>query len=161
MLLLITIRSGPLAEIRWSVCIIIIWELFTPPLAGDLSLESKCQQVSSGFQDCSQYSSRSQQYYSLNGIDSFSDFLLFQPPPPPFLSFWISSQAHKQQLVSPSPSRSTFFLLLEQDPIYCYHYITPCEFFILTLVDGFSVKSEWEKVSSDLQNTSQYSGWLQ
>ena len=35
--------------------------------------------VSSGLQDSSQYSGRSQQCCSMNGLDSFSDFQLFQP----------------------------------------------------------------------------------
>ena len=63
---LIIIRTGHLAESKWSVCIIIIiiiihsLELFTPALADGFSLESEWQQASSSLQATSQYSGRSQ-----------------------------------------------------------------------------------------------------
>ena len=49
----------------------------TPASADGLSLESELQQVSSAFQDSSQYSD---QCYDVNGLDFFSDFQLFQSP---------------------------------------------------------------------------------
>ena len=65
--LLIIIKSGLLAGIRWSVIIIIIiiiiifsLEFFISALADGLSLEFEWQQVSSSHQDSSQYSGRSQ-----------------------------------------------------------------------------------------------------
>ena len=64
-------KSGLLARIRWSVCIlkyhksfiiiiiiIIICEFFTPALVDGISLGSKWQQVSSSLQDSSQYSNQ-------------------------------------------------------------------------------------------------------
>ena len=55
---------------------------FTPykffTLAGGLSLESEWQQVSSGLQDSSQYSGWSQQCFSLDDLDSLSDFQFLQ-----------------------------------------------------------------------------------
>ena len=59
-------------------------EFFTPVSAGGLSLKSEWQQVSSGFQDSSEYSNWSQQCYSLDGLNSFFDFLLLQ-----FLFFFV------------------------------------------------------------------------
>ena len=35
------------------------------------------------------------------------------------------------------------------------------EFFTPVLTDGFSLESEWQEVSSSLQDSSQYSGWPQ
>ena len=49
-------------------------EFFTRELADNHSLRSKWQQVSSGLQDSSEYSGRSQQYYNLDGLDSSSEF---------------------------------------------------------------------------------------
>ena len=47
------------------------WKFFTPALAGGLSQESEWQQVSSGLQDSSQYSSQSKKKRcSLVGLDS-------------------------------------------------------------------------------------------
>ena len=40
-----------------------------------------------------------------------------------------------------------------------FTYITPCEFFTPVLVDGLSLKSELQQVSSGLQDYSQYSSW--
>ena len=62
--LLIIIRSGLLAEIRWSVCMLLLLLLFTPlefftsVLADGFSLEFEWQQVSSSLQDSSQDSGR-------------------------------------------------------------------------------------------------------
>ena len=35
---------------------------------------------------------------------------------------------------------------------------TPCEFFTAVLADGLSLKFDWQSVSSNLQDSSQYSG---
>ena len=70
-------------------------KFFLPALVRGLSLESVWQQISSGFQDSSQYSSRSQWCYSLDGLNSPSDFQFFL--------------VLKTILVSLSPSCSTFF----------------------------------------------------
>ena len=56
--LLIIIRSGILAGISWSVCILkshTPFEFFTSVLADGFSLEFEWQQVSSSLQDSSQY----------------------------------------------------------------------------------------------------------
>ena len=37
--------------------------------------------------------------------------------------------------------------------------IIPGEFFIPVLADGFSLESEWQQASSDLQDSPKYSGW--
>ena len=60
------------------IIVIIPSEFFTRTLADGLSLESEWEQISTGVQDSSQYSSRSKQRETLNGIDSSSDFQLFQ-----------------------------------------------------------------------------------
>ena len=64
-----------------TVCIIIIllfWEFFTSALADGFPLESERQQVSTSLGDSSQYSGRSQQYSSLDGLHSSSYFQLLQ-----------------------------------------------------------------------------------
>ena len=53
------------------------WEFFPPALADGFLLVFEWQQVSSSLQDSSQYSDRSQQCCSLDGLGSFSDFQLF------------------------------------------------------------------------------------
>ena len=60
--------------------IIFISRIFTSALADSFSLDSELQQVSPGLQDSSRYSGLSQQYCSLNGLSSSSDFQLFQSP---------------------------------------------------------------------------------
>ena len=57
---------------------IISSEFFTPALVESLSLECEWQQVSLSLKKFFQYSGRSQQCCSLDGLDSFSDFLLFK-----------------------------------------------------------------------------------
>ena len=47
---------------------VLFWEFLTPALADGLSLEFELQQVSSSLQDSSQYSGRSQQCISLDGL---------------------------------------------------------------------------------------------
>ena len=54
-------------------------------------------------------------------------------------------------------------LLYTQTPKHKYIYIIiiiPCKFFKPTLANGFSLESERQQVSSNLQDSSQYSGWL-
>ena len=53
-------------------------EFITPASADGLSQESGRQQVSSGLEDSSRYSGRSQEYCSLDGHHSSSDFQIFQ-----------------------------------------------------------------------------------
>ena len=48
-------------------------EFFTPVLTDSFSLKSEWQQITSGLQDPSQYSSRCQQYSGLSGLNSSSD----------------------------------------------------------------------------------------
>ena len=78
--LLITIRSGLLDEIRWSVfiiiIIIIIWEFFTTVLVDDLEFE--WQQVSLSLQDSSEYSGWSYQFCNLDDLHSSSYFQVLQ-----------------------------------------------------------------------------------
>ena len=38
-----------------------------------------------------------------------------------------------------------------------YHYFNPCQFFASVSVDGLLLESEWQQVSSSLQDSSQYS----
>ena len=59
------------------IIILHFWEFFTT-LADSFSLESEWQQVSSSFQDSSQYSDRSQQCCSLDGIISSSYLQVLQ-----------------------------------------------------------------------------------
>ena len=54
--------------------ILIIREFFTLALTGSFPLESEWQQASTSLQDSSQYSRRFQQYCSLNGRHSSSNF---------------------------------------------------------------------------------------
>ena len=56
----------------------LLWELFTPVLADSLPQEFEWQQVSSNFQDSSQYSGQSQQCCSLISLHTSSCFLVFQ-----------------------------------------------------------------------------------
>ena len=62
------------------VVIIIVYsfEFFTSVLADGLSLEFEWQQVSSSLQDSSQYSGRSQQCCSLDGLHSSAKFQVLQ-----------------------------------------------------------------------------------
>ena len=60
------------------------YEFFTSVFANELSLESVWQQISSGLQDSSQYSSLFKQCCSLDGLDSSSDFKLFHLLTKPF-----------------------------------------------------------------------------
>ena len=41
--------------------------------------------------------------------------------------------------------------------LWCYYYFTPWEFFTSALADGFPVEFEWQQVSKNSQNSSQYS----
>ena len=41
---------------------------------------------------------------------------------------------------------------------HTYYYISPSVFFTQTLADGFPLESEWQIVSSGLQDSSQYFG---
>ena len=56
------------------IIIILVFANFSP----HRSLKSYWQQISTALQDSSQYSDRSQQCCSLDGLDSSSDFQLFQ-----------------------------------------------------------------------------------
>ena len=54
------------------------WAFFTSILTDGFSLEFEWQQVSSGLQDSSQYSGRSQKCCSLDGLHSSSNFQIHQ-----------------------------------------------------------------------------------
>ena len=56
------------------VVILLFWEIFTSTLADGLSQEFEWQQVYLSLQDTSQYSSRSQQCCSLDGLHTPSSF---------------------------------------------------------------------------------------
>ena len=58
----------------------LFWEFFTPVIADSFSLECEWQQFSSGFQDSSQYSGRSQKCCSVNGLHFSSYFQVFPLP---------------------------------------------------------------------------------
>ena len=69
----------------WLIVIIIIiviifltWEFFTPVLADGFPFVFEWQHVSSWLQDFSQYSSRSQQCYNLDGLHSSSYYEVLQ-----------------------------------------------------------------------------------
>ena len=91
----------------YSLCI------FIPALAGRLSQASERQQVSSCLQNFSGYSGGSQQCCSLNGLDSSFSIL------------WRPFRVHQLQLISPSPTCSTVFLVLRQGPSNClsFHFL--------------------------------------
>ena len=61
-----------------SLVLFYLLRIFTPVIAGRLSLVSEWQQVSSGHLHSSKYSSWSQQFCSLNGLDSSIDFQIYQ-----------------------------------------------------------------------------------
>ena len=84
-IIIIIISSDRLVEIRWPVFMLkshnyyyyyysTPGESFIPALVGGISLESERQKIFSSHQDSSQYSSWSQHYYSLNDLDSSTDF---------------------------------------------------------------------------------------
>ena len=58
--------------------LLFLFGFFTPVLTDGFSLEFEWQQVSSSLQDSSQYSGRSQQCCSLDGLHSFSYFQVLQ-----------------------------------------------------------------------------------
>ena len=64
--------------INITTIILLIWEFFIPALVNGFPLESEWQQVSSSLQDSSQYSSWSQQCWSLDGLHSFFYFQVLQ-----------------------------------------------------------------------------------
>ena len=55
----------------------------------------------------------------------------------------------------------TSSLSRDQEIYYYYIIIIPVEFFTSVLADGFSLESEWQQVSSGLQDSSQYSACSQ
>ena len=63
---------------RFRSFILLIWEFFTPVLADSFPMESEWQQISSYFQDPSQYSGRSQRCCSLDGLHPSSYFQVLQ-----------------------------------------------------------------------------------
>ena len=73
-------KTVPKIIIIIIIIIIIPSTFFTPALADGLSLESEEQQVSSSLQDSSWYSVRFKQRCNLDGLHSFSDFYVFEPP---------------------------------------------------------------------------------
>ena len=68
-----TIYPLILQYFQWDRYYYILYEFSTSASADGLLLESERQQVSSGIQDSSQYSSQSQQCCSLDSLASFSD----------------------------------------------------------------------------------------
>ena len=79
-ILIIMIMIITIIKIIITIIIIILrWEIFTPALASGLPLEFEWQQVSSGLQDSSQYSGRSQQCCCLYGLHSCSYLQVLQP----------------------------------------------------------------------------------
>ena len=69
------LRFPFLSQVHFFWCDYTPFECFTSVLADGLSQESEWLQVCSGFQDCSQYSGRSQWYCSFDCLDSFSDWV--------------------------------------------------------------------------------------
>ena len=70
--------AHPFVSIIIIIIIIIYSEFFTFALVDGLSLEFEWKQVSSSLQDSSQYSGRSQQCSSLDGLHSAANFQVLQ-----------------------------------------------------------------------------------
>ena len=93
-------------------------------LLASFSLESVWQQVTSGLPDSSEYSSRSQRYWGLNGLDSPSDFQLFQSP---FQIFWDHSTTTG---ITVTCMFHSFFLFSGKVPVFIFYLF----FYIYTVV---------------------------
>ena len=113
----LSFRSTWLSSISIVLSISLLASFFTPSLAGCLSLESKWLQVSAGLQDTFLSSGRSQQYCSLNGLDSSSDFQFYQSFSKPFRDrskctkyCWYHCQTHFPQFFS-SLARSKYLFI--------------------------------------------------
>ena len=115
-----------------TIIIIIPCDFFTQVFVNGFSPE--WQQVSSGLQDSSQYSGRSQQCCNLDGLDSSSNFQC--------LSFAFFFKFHA---------------VIQQNGIIISSIIYSLEFFPSANADGLSLEFEWEQVSSSLLDSSQYS----
>ena len=91
------------------------WEFFIPVLTGNLSLESQSQQISSGLQNFSQYSSRSLRWMTSILPLISSPFILFSGP--------LVFQGHQIQLAPPSPLYSTVFFFQLSGTIQTFVYL--------------------------------------
>ena len=126
--LLFAIAGKPIIIISSSscCCISLIWESFTMALADSFPLESEWQQVSAGLQDSSQYSRRSQQCRSLDGLYSSSYLHVLQSL---YKSFRDCTENHLE-LVSQSLSCPIAFSVLSQGLgiylTFCSPSVLPC-----------------------------------
>ena len=91
----------------YAFIILLCWEIFTSALADGFLPESEWQQTISSLQDFSQYSSRSRQCCSLDGLQ----FLLFSTPSISLVTLWWLYRVYQIQVVSPSLSWSIVFQL--------------------------------------------------
>ena len=112
----------------------ILCKFFTESSADGLSLEREWQQVSWRLQNSFQYSGRSLQWYSLDGFDLSSDF--FRPP---FDAF-----RDRSKRINYNWYIIIIILLL-------------WEIFRPNLAEGLPLEFEWQQVSSNVQDLSQYS----
>ena len=132
LLLLIIIRSGLLAEIRWSVCMSKSHRSFCVSFyrkAAGLCIYHLCVWSNFNFLHISHSIALPTQLCLI--LYSFCTNLLHS------LIMWLI-------VSSLSP--------------HSLHLFTPLEFFISVLADGFSLEFEWQRVPSSLQDSSQYSG---
>ena len=85
-------------------------------------MKSEWQQVSSGLQDSSQYSSQSQQCFNLDGLDLSPDFQLFQSP---FQAFWDHLKSTNYNWYHPHLYVPQLFLVLLQGLSTClsFHFL--------------------------------------
>ena len=137
--LLIIIRSGLLAEIRWSVCTSKSHRSLCVSLSrkgAGLCIEHLFVWSNLNFLHISQWINFITQ--SCLVLYSFCANLLHS------LIMW---------LIVSSLSPHSLHL-----PIIIIIIIHSLELFTSGLADGFSLESEWQQVSSSLQNSSQYSG---
>ena len=136
--------------VLWHICHIVssyyyyyyyyYWSsAFTPAFADCFSRESEWQQVSLNLQDSSQYSGRSQQCYSFDGLCSSPTFnfpSLFTKP------LEIVPIVHQFQLVSPSPSCSIVFFSFLARSKYLSLFLFPL-IFTLWSAETAKVSSWW------------------
>ena len=110
-------------------------EVFTPASSGGFSLQPEWQQVSSGLQDFSQYSSWSQDCCSLDGLHSSSDFQIFHS------SFQVSEDRSKNTNNNwyHRHPQAPYFLALCQGSILLLLVVVVFNFRFFTILDQTSL----------------------
>ena len=137
-----TVPSAPI------IIILFLWGFSIPALAVGFQQEFEVQQFSLSLQDSSQYSGRSQQFSSFEGLDSFFDFQYFQSlfqalARSTYLSLFSLSFCHSGLLTDSKihyTATSLFFLSIIVRPgllVICLNLKTQQNFMCLILKDGF------------------------